>query len=332
MGETPPETPDTTDASGAAPEPETPGPVTNEAPAPEPVTPEHVERDCERAPLNRKWLVKLSIIAFFFIGFGAYGLYDAVNAYPARGERFASWAKWQYLDAAQEANREDFGIFLREASVTNPQEAYEYLSEPETRTDMRRSAADQGSANHLRATMRMARLEWLTGLDRIGKLTPEHTTIEDPRAELERLGAKWSSAGSVPKPLKSYDIPSQWGILIVCWFIGGWMILHMVRVGAQRFAWDASSKAITLPGPIEVTPDQLEEVDKRKWDKFIVFLKLKATHPTHGGQEIKVDTYQHAFVEDWILAMEDEAFGPQEHADAAATGQTEHQTSDATPS
>jgi len=292
-------------------------------------TPEHVAADCARAPINRKWFYKLAIIAVFFIGFGAYGLYDAVEAYPHRGERYASWAKWQYLEAAREVDKEVFGYFLNESSVEDPAERYAYLREPETRDAMLRDAANQGSPRHLRAVMRKALLDWLTGLDRIGKLTPEQTTIEDPRLELERLEAKWSSAGSVPKPLKSYDIPSQWGIMGVCWFIGGWMVLHIVRVRSQRFSWDASGKTITIPGPVSISPDQLEEVDKRKWDKFIVFLRLKSTHPTHTGQELKVDTYQHAFVEDWILAMEEEAFGPQEDADETGWEQPDPAAGDA---
>ena len=253
--------------------------------------------------------------------FGAFGLYDAVERYPARGERHAQWAKWQYLEAAKEADKEDFGIFLREASVPNPVEEYEHLRSPETRQDFLRKAEDQNSPSHLRANMRRARLDWLTALDRIGELKPERTEIEFPRKELERLASEWSTA-TAPTPLKSYDIPSQWVIMGVCWFVGGWMVIHILRIKTQRYAWDAGSKTITLPGPIEVSPDQIEEIDKRKWDKFIVFLKLKDDHRTHGGQEIKVDTYQHAYVEDWLLAMEAEAFGSQQDADAPPSDET----------
>ena len=258
--------------------------------------PAHVDESCAKAPINKKWFYKLLIIAIFFVGFGAYGLYDAVVAYPARGERFAEWAKWQYLEAAKAANAEDFGVFERESSVRNPVEELAALKE--------RRSSGLGSSSQLRGTMLDTRYEWLNGLKTIGQLDPERTTIEFPQDELDRLRAEWTSATSNPSPLKSYDIPSQWVIMVVCWFIGGWMLLHMLRVMAQRIAWDAPSKTITLPGPISVSASQVDEFDKRKWDKFIVFLKLKDAHPTHGGQEIKVDTYQHALVEDWILEME----------------------------
>ncbi|CAN0504206.1 unnamed protein product [Laminaria digitata] len=71
----------------------------------------------------------------------------------------------------------------------------------------------------------------------------------------------------------------------------------------------------TLPGGASITPDDLEEVDNRKWDKFIVFLKIKGAHASLGGQEVSVDTYQHRFVEDWILAMEAKAFPSQQEID-----------------
>ena len=278
---------------------ETHEPTTETTQAAEPAAdprPAHLDESCAKAPINKKWFYKLLIIAIFFVGFGGLGVYDALIKYPARGERFADWAKWQYLEAAKAANSEDFGVFERESSIINPVEELASLEE--------RRASGRGSSSQLRATMLDTRYEWLNGLKTIGQLTPERTTIEIPQDELEALRAEWTTSTSNPSPLKSYDIPSQWLIMIVCWFIGGWMLLHMLRVMAQKFSWDAPSKSITVPGSITISPTQVEEFDKRKWDKFIVFLNLKDTHPTHGGQEIKVDTYQHALVEDWILEME----------------------------
>jgi len=274
--------------------------------------PEHVSESCTKAPLNPKWAIKLCIITFFVIGFGGLGLYDAVIKYPARGERFADWAKWQYLDAAKVAGTEDFGIFERKTSVADPVEELARLQDDETR---RRNAADsvnQSSSRKLRASMYNARFEWLNALDTIGDLSTKHTIIESPRDELDALTTKWTSSISNPKPLKSYDIPSQWLIMILCWGIGGWMLLNIIKVIGQKFSWDAETMTLTVPGAISISPENLEELDKRKWDKFIVFLKLNDTHPTHGGNEIKVDTYQHALVEDWILAMEAKVLGSQQ--------------------
>jgi len=290
----------------------TPEPVSESASesGPEPI-PEHVSQDCAKAPLNPKWTFKLFIITFFVIGFGALGLYDAVIKYPARGERFADWAKWQYLDAAKSAGTEQFGIFERETSVTDPVEELARLSDSEA---MRRNASDAQnttSSRRLRATMYNTRLQWLKGLKTIGQLTPENTIIESPNDTLDALAAKWAAESS-PKPLKGYDIPSQWGIMVICWFVGGWMLLNIIKVLGQKFSWHAETMTLMVPGPLAITPANIEEVDKRKWDKFIVFIKLNDTHGSHAGKEIKIDTYQHALVEDWILAMETKALGSQE--------------------
>ncbi len=278
----------------------------------EPETPEHVSQDCAKAPLNPKWTIKLSIITFFVIGFGALGLYDAVIKYPERGQRYADWAKMQYLDAAKAAGSEEFGLFERKSSIPDPVAEFKQLSDPDRRQQNLVDAANQSSPNQLRSTMRNARYDWLKGLKTIGQLTPENTIIEFPNDELTALKARWGSTSSIPRPLKGYDIPSQWAIMVVCWAIGLWMLLNIIKVIGQKYSWDAKSMTLTIPGSISITPQNLEEVDKRKWDKFIVFLKLNDSHPTHAGKEIKVDTYQHALVEDWILAMEAKAEGSQE--------------------
>ena len=119
-----------------------------------------------------------------------------------------------------------------------------------------------------------------------------------------------------PKPLSNFDLMSQWLIMGVCYIVTLIMLVHMMRVAGIKYAWDPESMTLTIPGGQKITPDDLEEVDKRKWDKFIVFLKIKAAHADLGGQEVKVDTYQHARVEDWVLAMEAKAFPSQEGEDA----------------
>lgn len=269
----------------------------------------------QAAPLGKRWKRKMAIFLVVLIGFGAYGLYDAVEAYPKRGERFANWAEWQYLEAAQKANSEDFGIFERDASVLTPVEEFARLDDPERRRQNAADSTNSQSGRQLRATMLTTRHAWLEGLKRIGQLKPEHTTIERPRQRLTELQQQWSSASSNPKPLSAFDIPSQWAIMGVCWAIALVMIVHMFRVAGQKYAWDESSMALTVPGGATITPGDLEEVDKRKWDKFIVFLKIKPAHPKLGGQEIKCDLYQRDLLEGWIERMNEAAFGPQEEDD-----------------
>jgi hypothetical protein len=275
-----------------------------------------------------KWVLKMTVVIVALVLFGFLGLYDATMKYPERGERYASWAKWQYLDAARNANTEDFGVFERESSVTNPVEELARLKSTETRSRNGQDAGDSNSSRTLRANMQMSRLLWLDGLKTIGQLDAEHTTFDSPRDELEALATEWGATTSLPKPLKSYDIPMQWVITFVCFPLGIYILLRFLRVKAMKYSWDESAKEFTVPSGAVITPADLEEVDKRKWDKFIVFLKLKDSHPTHGGKEIRVDTYQHKFVEDWILEMEAEAFGPQEDDDEDTVSMPENNDSD----
>jgi hypothetical protein len=271
------------------------------------------------APLGKRWVRKMAIFIVILLAFGGWGLYDAVWVYPARGERFATWARLAYLEAAEAADREDFGIFIRDSSVPNPSEELARLSQAEQRQRNGADAANTQSPRRLRAIMLNARLTWLEALSRIGQVAPERTTIENPRAELAGLKAELSTAAQ-PKPLSRLDIPSQWIIMGVCWSLALFLIVRAVGVASRKYRWQPETMTLTLPGGASITPDDLEEVDKRKWDKFIVFLKIKNPHPSLGGQEVRCDTYQHDELEEWILAMERKAFGPQEGDEAAETG------------
>ncbi len=273
------------------------------------------EESMTRAPLNTKWVLKMVVVIIALLLFGALGFYDATIKYPARGERYASWAQWQYLDAARSANNEDFGVFERDSSIDNPVEELVRLKSVDTLTRNQRDSGNQSSPRNLRAGMQMARLHWLEGLEVIGQLVSDRTTMESPNDTYTELAAKWGTSTSLPSPLKSYDIPMQWVIMIVCLPLALYVTLRYLRVKRLKYTWVESSMQLGLPSGDTITPSDLEEVDKRKWDKFIVFLKIKGEHSTLGGKEVRVDTYQHKFVEDWILKMETEAFGAQEDED-----------------
>jgi len=273
-----------------------------------------IPEDCAQAPLNGRWIFKLTAMILVFFAVGLWGFWDASSVYPTRGQRYADWAQWAYLDIAKKADSEDYGIFIRETSVPHPVEELSRLSDPETKTRNLNDANDASSTRTLRAAMLAARLNWLEALAVIGQLNPEHTTFESPQRRLDSLRAQWQSEPK-PKPLHNFDLIVQWLIMLVCWSIALLMLIHMLRVRGRRYAWDAQSMTLTIPSGGSITCEDLEEVDKRKWDKFIVFLKIKASHETLGGQEIAVDTYQHNLVEDWILAMEEKTFGSQEDDD-----------------
>lgn len=275
----------------------------------------YITEDCAKAPLNGRWIFKLFVITMVILIVGAWGYWDATSVYPKRGERYANWAKWQYLDQSKKADAEDYGIFIREASVTEPKEELVRLAASDTLLKNQEDVANPSSSRTLRASMQLARKSWLDALQVIGNLDAEHTTIESPQRELDALKAYWDAEVSKPDPLHAFDLFVQWIIMALCWTIGLLMIVHMLKVKGKKYGWVAKTMTFSIPGGHSITPDDLEEVDKRKWDKFIVFLKIKGAHDTLGGKEISVDTYQHKFVEDWILAMEEKAFGSQEDDD-----------------
>lgn len=250
--------------------------------------------------LNRPWLAKMIIFCTVLVFFGCWGLYDALVAFPARGTRYASYLQYQYLDVAKTD-----GMMHRNLGVENPAEEYARL----------------GTTDKSRLTrMDQAKLAWLHALSIVGKLDRQFTKFDDAAAKHTELKAVWTtSAGGgkkAPKELGRYDIPIQW--LFVAVGLGGglWMIVHFINVKRKRYTWDPATQTLTLPDGNCFTPaDLAEELDKRKWDKFLVFVKIKPTHPTLGGQTLKLDLYQHAHLEGWIEEMGRTAF-PESHPPA----------------
>jgi hypothetical protein len=271
-----------------------------------------------KSTLNRPWVLKMLIFIVVVLAFGTWGLYDAMIAYPARGEKYADWAQWQYLQASVQADQEEFGWTLNNASVTDPVAELEHLKSEEESARNQEAAQNPDSRSHKRAVAKITRGNWLEGLKLIGKLDAEHTTIENPRQRLESLQTTWSSS-TQPKPLHRLDIPMQWGIMAVCYAVGLYLIVLFLRVATKSYTWDPAEQRLTLPGGASLVPADLAEVDKRKWDKFIVFLKVREGHDKLGAQEVRIDTYRHANVEGWILEMERTAFPPEEGDDDTTT-------------
>jgi hypothetical protein len=247
----------------------------------------------ETTRLNRPWLIKMVAFATLLIFFGFYGLYDATIGYPNRGLRYAEFCKYQYLDTAKTEHKLD----RRGVSVEEP--ALE-LSRLEKLEPGRREPLDG------------PRLDWLRALSTAHQLKPALTKIDDPDAEYARLKTMWttSSGGhmSAPKPLSAFDIWVQW-IYVALGFGGGfWMIIHFIAVARQKYRWEAETRTLTLPDGTTLTPTDIEEFDKRKWDKFLIYLKIKPAHATRGGQELLLDLYRYTPLEAWVLEMEKTAF------------------------
>lgn len=249
--------------------------------------------DDQRTRLNKPWLIKMVLFAAVLIFFGFYGLYDALVAYPERGLRHADFVKYQYLEAAKTEHKLD----RRGVSVDDPKTELTRLQKLELG---RREPLDG------------PRLDWLDALAVVRQLTPERTKIDDPDAEYARLKTMWTTTNGgpvkAPKPLSWYDIPVQWVYVVVGFGGGFWMILHFIAVARQTYRWEPETLTLHLPGDRTLTPADIEEFDKRKWDKFLIFLKIKPTHPTLGGRELKLDLYRYSPLESWVLEMEKTAF------------------------
>ncbi|MEM7754020.1 MAG: hypothetical protein AAF297_00100 [Planctomycetota bacterium] len=277
--------------------------------------------------LNRTWLIKVVVMTLALFAFGSWGLYDAIAAYPKRGEGFASHAKLEYLRAAQTADQEEErGVLRREASVPDPVAELANLREVED--DLQTQASNQNDPRYYRAQMQLRRLDWLVGLQRIGQLLPERTAIESPRDDLMALEERWKTE-SPPAALAAYDIPSQWAIMVVCYGFTAYLLFLFITVATKSYRWDPAAQRLTFPSGKSIVPGDLSEVDKRKWDKFIVYLSIKDSHDTLGGQAVKVDTYRYALLEDWILDMEEAAFGSEEADESAGPGDSDEAQADA---
>jgi len=276
------------------------------------------EQAIQTSTVGTKWARRMIIFSILLLGLGIWATWDAFWVYPKRGAAFAEWAEWQYLVVLDDESRAmaDPGILTRNAPVSDPQAEL-------ARLRRERNGLDRRSE--------VARYEWLNALALIGQLTPERTSFADiaPRQRLAELTSKWQSSKQ-PAPLKGYDIPSQYLMMLVGYGLFLYIAFLLVRVYATKYRWDPQTRTLTLPGGASITPADLEEVDKRKWDKFIVFLKIKPGVDRVGGASIRVDTFRHGRVEDWILEMEREAFGAEEDTTQTPEAQPDDQQSDHT--
>ncbi|GIK18430.1 MAG: hypothetical protein DYG93_07510 [Leptolyngbya sp. PLA2] len=254
-----------------------------------------------RTTLARRWLIRVVLITIALWAFGAWGLYDALVAYPKRGAAYAELMQLEYLRTAN-----DRGV-LGQASIDDP--AGE-LARLRAKDVTQRSAVEQ------------QRLLWLEALATPGlnMLDPQHTRMENPGATLARLQSEWAQRPA-PKPLSWFDLPSQWLILVVCWGFGTWMLILFGMVASKRYSWEPEAQRLTLPGGATLVPADLDDVDKRKWHKFIVFLKIKPEHVILGGRELRLDLFRYNHLESWVLEMEKTAFPDrQEEEEEAADG------------
>lgn len=242
----------------------------------------------QQTNVNSKWLFKIVIFLVALTGLGIWGLYDATLAYPRRGQAVAQWALYEYLGAARES-----GDLIR-AGVADPRAEYDRLR-PIRRDLETRAAGDSLAAR--RAATELKLLDWLDALAVIGRLDAENTRLERPSELLDELSL--ALAGETPpKRLAAWDIPIQWAFVVAGFGGGAWLGLLILMVRSRRYTFDPETRTLTLPGGRAVTPADLVELDKRKWDKFIVTLRTKA------GDPVRLDLLRYTPLEEWVLDME----------------------------
>ncbi len=278
----------------------------------QPEGPPHWVTEPGVSTLAPRWWIKTLAFAVVLIGFGAWGLYDALVAYPERGIKDAEHKQLEYLRVWATSGR------LTEATVADPVAELARLQELSRQPSMM-SQADP------------VRLVWLQSLVKVARLKPEFTRIENPMERLRELESSWISK-TPPKALSAYDIPAQWLFVLIGFAVGPWLLVKYFRVAAKKYHWDPVGQKLTIPGGQVVAPGDLEDVDKRRWDKFIVFLKIKDTHPALAGQEVKMDLYHYTQpVEDWVVAMEQTAFPERAEDEGEPDSEDSAEASDAEP-
>ena len=283
--------------------------------------------ETQHAKLSPRYWIKQAIIIVVVAALGVWGFYDGFILYPQQAKRFAQWAEWEYLDFLRNPPAGTVGANLGVASIPDPQDTFERLGEPGY------NRSPEGIDDY--------RGNWLDALAIINHLDPQYTeyprenpdegVVGTPFERHDQLQEIWGQTdrGNAPKRRSRFDIMAQYPIFLVGVGLALYFGYGLIRAVATRYAWEPNTKRITLPGGIQVTPEQVAEFDKSQWHKFYVLLHLTQDHPTHAGKAIKVDLYRHQPVEDWILEMERERFP--EQADTAPS-EGDPSTSDASES
>jgi hypothetical protein len=250
----------------------------------------------QQTRVSRRWLVKIMLFLLAAAGLGVWGLADATVFYPRRGHDHAEYQELEYLKAMENAGR------LQPTFVTIVDPRAEWRAQRGRAEELERSLAAAQAGGRADEARRLeadkAKLEFLQALANVGALSPERTRVDDPRGRRRDLDVKWQSRPQ-PKPLSAFDIPMQWLFVAVGFGLAGWIGALIFMVSARKHRYEPEELRLHLPGGRTVVPADIKELDKRKWDKFIVFLVLK-----DGSAPIRLDLLRYEPLEAWILEME----------------------------
>jgi hypothetical protein len=257
--------------------------------------------------IAKKWSIKMYIITLAMLVLGIWGTVDAIVVYPKRGARAAEYYEFQHLQELKSGGRLANDL----ATVGDPAAK---LAELQTK-------ARDGGAGSVSGGER-AKLDWLTQLKLIGQLDPKNTAY--PRTDFRKEAGQPVDVGSAderlaslttkfvtpdgavkpPSPLSWYDIPSQWIIAAVGFGVFAWLMMLILKVRSKSYSWDAPTKTLTLPGGDKITPSDIAEFDKSKWDKLYIKLVVKPGHATLGGKSLELDLLRYVPLEERVLEME----------------------------
>lgn len=271
-----------------------------------------------KTTLGRAWKLKTFLFTLALLVLAAWGAYDALIVYPNRGRVFAQFVLKQYLEAAEPAPQGDAPTKSGYWPIKTPAEMS--IPDPPAEFARLKDLEEEGDLNRAGHEVERTRLAWLRALSRVeslGRLKRENDEELGRRAADPQSGPRPTTTLFVdlykryndlsqelknkrqPAELEFFDIPLQFAFMLTGLIGFVLMILFFVRVRRKVYRYDPVSKRLTLPGGVSFTPSDIEVVDKRKWDKFLVFVTLK-----DGSPEIRLDLYRYDPLEAWILEME----------------------------
>lgn len=242
--------------------------------------------------VSPKWLWRILLVLVIFAGLAALGLWDGFVKYPKRGREYASYALMEYFSAAQADGR------LSAAGVSVAAPATELAT-------LKQAAAGNGDPVTLK------RREWLTALSRVedlSKIEQENaglppggesaTVFADPGTLHDQLRQQFAGK-SPPAALNALDIPSQHAIWVVSGALALFALVKLISAYTRKYRFDPATMRLTMPCGKSFVPEEIEDFDKRKWDKYLVFLKVRGF-----DGELKFDGLKYTNLEAWLLEME----------------------------
>ena len=267
-----------------------------------------------KTSLSRGWVIKSLLVVLVFVGLGIWGLVDATYLYPKRGQNVINHAEAGYLEVTTKGGTRR----SRDISIEDPAARLQSLQEAVDLASKQQSDRNFAGTPRSLTSAENATYQWLTALDRLENmeaLTRQNeeelarrkageeprdtkTLFVDPVQHLNDLKENELKEAPQPKPLKKFDLPLQWLFVVIGWGVGIPLLGMFLINAAKSYRYDPASRTLTMPGGTTVTPETLTGFDKRKWDKFLLFITLQGE-----TQERKVDLYRYNELEDWLVEI-----------------------------